>query len=55
MADLTKTNIKKTDPRTCCSGCGMEQKGWDDEEGLIRDGKVYCCQRCSEGSSCACG
>ena len=39
-----------------CPKCGMQQTEWlgSDREGFTRDGQVFCCQGCAEGSGCTC-
>jgi hypothetical protein len=37
-----------------CPYCGMDRKDWPDPEGVLANGKRYCCQGCAEGTECTC-
>ena len=40
-----------------CARCGLEHSAWQGSQGVgyVKDGVVYCCQRCAEACECPCG
>src|SRR5215217_6782471 len=39
-----------------CPACGMPKSDWQANhgQGYIKDGHIYCCQGCAEGTGCTC-
>lgn len=44
---------RNTSVETRCPACGMERDEWPDV-GYSKDGQLYCCQGCAEGTGCTC-
>jgi len=39
-----------------CARCGMPRDVWPDDAwgGAVRDGVIYCCKGCADGTGCTC-
>jgi hypothetical protein len=39
-----------------CPACGMPKSAWkaNNGQGYTKDGRIYCCQGCAEGTGCTC-
>lgn len=37
-----------------CPACGMERMDWPNPAGYVKEGQVYCCRGCAEGTGCTC-
>lgn len=46
----------KTLARIVCLECGMPKKDWsgNNGEGILKDGRLYCCEGCLDESGCIC-
>src|SRR4051812_19519053 len=45
------------DPDTAdstCRICGLPKKQWPDAAGYVKNGEIYCCGGCVEGTGCSC-
>jgi hypothetical protein len=40
-----------------CPVCGMLKEEWKGNggEGVVKNGRSFCCQGCADGSGCTCG
>lgn len=45
-----------TEEKQTCAQCEITRKGWGDNSGrgFEKEGRVYCCEGCSEETGCTC-
>ena len=54
MATTKETSSgKKSATEVHCPSCGMNRDDWP-EEGFKKDGELYCCRGCADGTGCTC-
>jgi len=57
MRDRARENALHDRTIEACPRCGMAHDEWPDDGtgGFERDGVVYCCRGCGDGTGCTCG
>ncbi|HZQ47643.1 MAG TPA: hypothetical protein VFC07_11555 [Verrucomicrobiae bacterium] len=48
---MNETGGKQAEPT--CPQCGLAASEWSGQ-GYAREGQIYCCQGCAEGTGCIC-
>lgn len=56
MAEQMKAGDKRVEQKLTCVNCGQVQNEfwYDNGKGYFKDGKIYCCQDCAQGTGCTC-
>ncbi|MFP4381388.1 MAG: hypothetical protein ACLFUS_12880 [Candidatus Sumerlaeia bacterium] len=54
MGQAEKHPDVKKDGDYQCPNCGKVWEKWKGQEGVKKDGELYCCKGCANGTGCEC-